>query len=593
MNSRLVYILFGLGSMQFLCAPAAASPVDDVRLSVVMVIALEAPKFEDYDFGKHGRLPLAIPNVRLGTGFIINKSCQIMTSKALVQNAVALAVRLPHEDGSEVVMGGGQPATTIMSSASSDLAILALEGKKTCTPLVVNKQASEVSDKQTLLKIGFGEHLGLYSHKLSQRETAVTNSVVYRPQNEARGFLINAKTTDSDAGSLLLDQNGQLAGMLAARTKSAEDGFVVAARTVSDYIDQARDTYVKKFEDDVEATASVLLAAFADHVLESQKDESDQVKRYFFEDRWRTKINEAFEKSELLQDRPAVVIVYALAWNLAVVRALEALDSSELGAHAGSCGVLLALHSKLLQIKGHPGLQSSDFVQRNVDQYKRVASETQCQELLKLIQAVITRGMHSAADTKKAETAADKAKVDESVPPPPIKPTIAPMPLYRFGFYVGAGASFGDPSVLESDNLSGRVGLQLSGGGLFRVFSVLYRDRLEYSLLAGLGAQWHHSIRTLNPYADLGMRLRVGIPVGVALTVLYSPGMLVDFPSMADSRFAFSWSVLRAQLSVIIRWFGIGAGWTADLRTLTAAQDVSNTLALPGHTLTGFIELFY
>ncbi len=587
-----------------------ASHVDDVKPSIGMVIALDAPKFEDYDFGKHGKIPLAIPNVRLGTGFAISQACQIITSKDLVQNAVAIAVRLPHLDGSQYVLGSGQPATVTMRAPNADLSVLAVGTKQSCTPLSLKNQPPEVSTDQKLLRLGFGEHLGVYSRNLSQRQTTVTNASVYRSQNEEEGFLVDARTSDSDAGSLLLDDNGQLAGLIAARKGDSEQGFSVSAKRIAEYIKQARSTYVhlKQYGDDIEATSSALLAAFADHVLESQKDDSDHHKRYFLEERWRNAIIQSISKSELLQDRPAVILIYALAWNFHVNRTLTALDSGDVQAHAESCKSLVELNHKMVQIKNHPSLSTSAFVQDNLAQYERVAKATKCQELLELVNRLIAKVIVAAAvdaqaqNESKTEQSAKKAdsaaKPPTTNPAPPLFPLSHPAhDLSRFGVYVAAGGSFADPTVLGNQNLSGQVAFQVAGGGLIRLFSAFYRNRLEYSLLAGLGIQWHHSSRILNPYIDLGMRLRVGLPVGVALTVLYAPGMLVNFPSGEDNQFAFSWSVLKAQLGVFVHWFGIGVGWSSDLRTVTVsstAMDPSTSgLFLPGHTLSGFMEFFY
>lgn len=582
---------------------AHAAGVDVVTPSVGMVIALDAPKFEDFDFGKHGKIPLAIPNVRLGTGFAFSQSCQILTSKSLVHNAVAMAVRLPHLDAGEYILGSGQPAAVTMRSPNTDLAVLAVDTKQPCVPLFINtKQMPDVVVNQSLLKIGFGQHLGVYSRKLSQRKTAVTNPAVYRSQNEGKGFLIDSKTSEADAGSLLLDEQGTFAGFVSARTKEAEDGFAISARTVSEYVDQARNTYnhLKLYRDDAEATSSVLLAEFADHVLESQKDDSDHIKRYFFEDRWRSAIIKAFEKSEQLQNRPAVVIVYALAWNLTVVKALSALDAEDVKEHAASCGALVGLHNKMLQIKAHAGLQTSTFVQDNIAQYKRVAEATQCQELLKLVSDVANALTLAAIAEKERQERQEKLAKQPKTEEP------SAVPVGRFGLYAGAGGSFAQPSALTAEDLSGQVAFNAYGGGLVRLFSVFHRNRLEYSLLAGLGLQWHHAVRILNPHIDFGMRLRVGLPVGIALTVLYAPGMLVDLPPDTESRFALSWSVLKAQLAVFVHWFAIGIGWGTDLRTLTASPapapapapadgtaSAMTALALPGHSLSGFIELFY
>lgn len=61
-----IHALFWFGLAQLLCSNlAGASKVDLVTPSAVMVIALDAPRFEDHDFEKHGKIPLAIPNIRL------------------------------------------------------------------------------------------------------------------------------------------------------------------------------------------------------------------------------------------------------------------------------------------------------------------------------------------------------------------------------------------------------------------------------------------------------------------------------------------------------------------------------------------------
>lgn len=132
---------------------------------------------------------------------------------------------------------------------------------------------------------------------------------------------------------------------------------------------------------------------------------------------------------------------------------------------------------------------------------------------------------------------------------------------------------------------------------MIRLFSVFYRNWLECSLLTGFGTEWQETGRLLHPHLDLGMRLRFGIPIGVSLTTLYTPGVAINFPASGDHDVSVAYAVLRNQLSLHIHWFTFGAAWTSDIKTaLMQAAENSAALpvsTLPAHTLSGFIELFY
>lgn len=592
---------------------AHASSASDAMLpSVVMVIALESPRFEPINFGNGRSAPLALPNIRVGAGIAIDESCTIVTSRQLVENALAISVRIPSQASSpgQPTASNSFPAARGRQSQKGDLEFLSLESKAKCKPFDRSKVRHDVKEQLSLLKLGFRGYQAAFSPRASETPVVVTNAQFLRSQSEGRGYQIKETTAEGDAGSAVVDESGSLVGIIGDRIPTSDDGFVVPVATILDAIADLRIMGLNKFD---ESRESLELAALADHIVDSQK--SIALERYVFDDKWRDGLKQLFDKSDFVKNnKPESAIIYALIWNVNIFNAIQAINRQLQAEKEAACRELENVRTKMLSLQGLAQFQNSPFVQNNLAQYRLAATAADCQQLLVKISAFInmqgTEGgiqqqqqqqppqvqpqtqpqPQSQTQTQTQPQPQTQTQPLQQQPPQPSLKDEKPA-LYRFGFYFGAGAGFNDPSVLGAEDLNGRAGLHFVTGGLFRIKSVFYRRWLEFSPVAGFGTEWHYSDRRVRPYADVGFRLRFWIPYGIALTTLYSPGVLIELPEQGDNRVSFSYSVIRNQVSAIFKWFTLGVVWAVDLRTATA--DSRTVPGIRPYSLTGIIGFLY
>ncbi len=322
---RTKYLLGVLALTATLCFPIAARSTGPNNLDshLATIIVLEAPRFEIFDLGSGHQIPLALPTVRIGTGLVVSSTCQVITSNIFLQNALAIAVRVPITQADGTIKLDRRAAARARESPSADLALLTLEPGIACNPYSMEKPPQDLVLGQKIVKVGKGGHQENFSKYLTRKPTVVSNPEFYRGQRESKVVQIDSQTSAGEVGSIVIDdKTGQFVGMVADDLHPSNEGFVVPAQHLVDFWEQAQITNIRAddFKDYFQDVGSVNLVDLADSLAESQKLNTDDLRRYFFNTKQQSALTEAFKKPEFLR-RPAIAIVSAMTWNPAAFQA--------------------------------------------------------------------------------------------------------------------------------------------------------------------------------------------------------------------------------------------------------------------------------
>lgn len=141
-----------------------------------------------------------------GTGFLMTEDGYLVTSEHVVSDGRTLRV---------LTRGGVVNARVVKVDAANDLALLKVEGNYTPLPVVPSRTVKLGS---TVATVGF-PNIGLqgFAPKLAKGEIAALSG----PQDDARFFQISAPVQPGNSGGALVDERGNVVGVVAAKLDAA------------------------------------------------------------------------------------------------------------------------------------------------------------------------------------------------------------------------------------------------------------------------------------------------------------------------------------------------------------------------------------
>jgi S1-C subfamily serine protease len=141
-----------------------------------------------------------------GTGFFITEDGYLITNEHVVQGAKQIRL---------VISAGSVSAKFVKVDAANDLALLKTEGKFAALP-VVSSRAVKMGG--TVATVGF-PNIGLqgFAPKLAKGEIAALSGA----QDDPRYFQIRVPVQPGNSGGALVDERGNVVGVVAAKLNTA------------------------------------------------------------------------------------------------------------------------------------------------------------------------------------------------------------------------------------------------------------------------------------------------------------------------------------------------------------------------------------
>ncbi len=181
-----------------------------------------------------------------GTGFFITEDGFLISNNHVVKNAVKVRV---------LTSTGTIDAKVVQTDSANDLALLKVDGKFSCLPIVTSRAAHL---GETVMTIGFPDVvLQGFSPKLSKGEVASLSGI----QDDPRFFQISVPVQPGNSGGALVDEQGNVVGVVSAKLDGS--AALLATGALPENVNYAvKSSLILSFLESIPAISSKLKAPF-------------------------------------------------------------------------------------------------------------------------------------------------------------------------------------------------------------------------------------------------------------------------------------------------------------------------------------------
>ena len=166
------------------------------------------------------------PQFRFGSGFIINKVGQVLTSEQTVRGCLVINVRSAGTVG---------PARVRYTDPTNDLAVLEVAGLKDRSPLALARADTPLAANQSVVILGYAAPDPPGGGGL----TATTGTIRAAKFENSTQLQFSGPIKNGQSGGPMLDQFGRVVGIATAAVNAKQPGFVVNADALAGFLKTA------------------------------------------------------------------------------------------------------------------------------------------------------------------------------------------------------------------------------------------------------------------------------------------------------------------------------------------------------------------